>query len=164
LLENMATTSRLREGSASRLREDELRAWQALLHTHYEVTKILDAEMRAGHAISLDAYDVLLRLARAEHRSLRMTQLADRVLIPPSTLTRRVDRLVEAGLIERSRQPGDARIVVVRLTQGGLALLRRAARTHLQGIHDHFTGKLDLKQLADVAAGLEVVVGPHEEH
>lgn len=93
-----------------------------------------------------------------------MTQLAERVLIPPSTLTRRVDRLVEQGLIERSRLPGDARVVVVRLTQGGLALLRRAARTHLQGIHDHFTGKLDHKQLADVAAGLEVVVGPHEEH
>jgi DNA-binding MarR family transcriptional regulator len=120
--------------------------------------------LRAEHEISLDAYDVLLRLARAKGRSLRMTQLAERVLIPPSTLTRRVDRLVGQGLIERSRQPGDARVVVVRLTDPGVALLRRAARTHLRGIHTHFTGQLDRNQLTEVAAGLEVIVGPHAEH
>jgi DNA-binding MarR family transcriptional regulator len=158
-----ATTARPRQ-PAPRLRADELRAWQALLHAHYQITKILDAELRAGHAISLDAYDVLLRLARADGRSLRMTQLAERVLIPPSTLTRRVDRLVEQGLVQRSKEPDDARVVAVGLTDRGLSLLRRAARTHLQGIHAHFTGKLDADQLVEVASGLEVVVGPHVEH
>jgi DNA-binding MarR family transcriptional regulator len=149
---------------SARLSEEEMRAWQALLHAHYEITRLLDAELRAAHGISLDAYDVLLRLARAEGLALRMTQLAERVLIPASTLTRRVDRLVAAGLIERSRPPHDSRVVVVRLTEPGLALLRRAARTHLKGIREHFTGQLSESQLADVAEGLEVVVGAHLEH
>lgn len=148
----------------ARLSEAELRAWQAFLHAHYQITRLLDAELRTAQGISLDAYDVLLRLARAEGRALRMTQLAERVLIPPSTLTRRVDRLVGQGLLERARQPDDSRVVVVRLTEPGLALLRRAARTHLRGIHEHFTGQLSETQLADIAAGLEVVVGAHQEH
>jgi DNA-binding PadR family transcriptional regulator len=85
-------------------------------------------------------------------------------IIPPSTLTRRVDRLVGQGLIERARQPNDSRVVVVRLTKAGLALLRRAARTHLGGIRAHLTGQLSEDQLTDVAVGLEVVAGPHREH
>jgi len=149
---------------SARLRDEELRAWQALLHGHYEITRRLDADLRARYGISLDAYDVLLRLARAEGQALRMAQLADRVLIPPSTLTRRIDRLVTLGLVERSRPPQDSRVVVARLTESGLRLLRRAARTHLRGIREYFTGQLSARQLAEVADGLEVIVGAHHEH
>jgi DNA-binding MarR family transcriptional regulator len=147
-----------------RLRDDELRAWQALLHAHYAITRRLDAELRAEHDISMDDYDALLRLARADGRALRMTQLAERVLVPPSTLTRRVDELVRRGLVERSRSAQDSRVVIARLTDAGIALLRRAARTHLRGIHEYFSGQLSGKQLADLADGLEGVVGPHREH
>ena len=149
---------------ATRLRSDELRAWQALLHAHHHVTRVLDTELRREHALSLDAYDVLLRLARAEGQELTMSELAERVLVPPSTLTRRVDRLVADGLVERSRPAHDSRVVLARLTPKGLALVRRAARTHLRGIREHFTGQLTPAQLDDVAEGLEVIVGPHQPH
>jgi DNA-binding MarR family transcriptional regulator len=149
---------------ATRLRDQEMRAWQALLHAHYSITRVLDAELRSEHGISLDAYDVLLRLARAPNHSLRMSQLADRVLIAPSTLTRRVDRLVANGLVERTRIPDDSRGMVAHLTDRGLAALRRAARTHLGGIRQHFTGHLSDEQLAEIADGLEVITGPHQPH
>jgi DNA-binding MarR family transcriptional regulator len=145
------------------LREDELRAWQGLLHAHYKVTRALDAELRAEHGLSFDAYDVLLRLAAAP-AGLRMTELADRVLIAPSTLTRRLDRLVDAGLVDRVRPRDDSRTMLARLTDDGRSLLRRAARTHLRGIRDHYTGKLTERQLVDVATALEVIAGPHEPH
>ena len=148
----------------SDLTELELRAWQGLLHAHQQVTRTLDAELRSEHGLSLGDYDFLLRLARAPHRALKMTELAKRVMMSPSGLTRAADRLVASGLIRRRRIQGDARVMLVQLTDPGRALLRRAARTHLRGIREHFTGKLSASQLYAVASALEGVTGPHEPH
>ena len=146
------------------LSETELRAWQALLHAHQHVTRTLDAELRSQHGISLADYDVLLRLARAPDRTLRMTDLAERVMMSPSGLTRMVDRLVGEGLVQRERIEGDARVMLARLTDRGRQVLRRAARTHLRGIREHFTGRLSQAQLRSVAAALETITGPHRPH
>ena len=146
------------------LSETELRAWQALLHAHHDVIGKLDAELRAEHDLSLTDYDVLLRLARAPDLGLRMTELADRVLMSPSGLTRMVDRLVDEGLVRRDRFEGDARVMLAQLTEQGRRTLRRAARTHLRGIRDHFTGRLSQAQLRNVASALEAIAGPHEPH
>jgi DNA-binding MarR family transcriptional regulator len=146
------------------LSQTELRAWQALLHAHHKVTRKLDAELRAEHDLPLTDYDVLLRLARAPGRSLRMTELAGKVMMSPSGLTRVVDRLVAGGLVKRDRFDGDGRVMLARLTDRGLRVLRRAARTHLRGIQEHFTGRLSQAQLRSVAAALETISGPHEPH
>jgi len=149
---------------AARLTDRELRAWQALLHAHEHVVRVLDAELRAAHGISFGGYDVLVRLARAAGETLRMTELADRVMVPPSTLTRKVDRLEADGLVERTRSSADSRVVLVRLTDAGRRLGRRAARTHLRGIRKHFSGRLNAEQLAQVADALETISGPHRPH
>jgi len=148
----------------TQLSQLELRAWQGLLHAHQQVTLALDAELRTEYGLSLGDYDVLLRLARAPDRALRMTELAKRVMMSPSGLTRAADRLVGAGLIRRDRVDDDARVMLVRLTDAGRARLRRAAQTHLRGIREHFTGVLGDRQLAAVASALEQVTGPHEPH
>src|SRR6266542_3437246 len=122
----------------TRLTETELRAWQGLLHAHHEVIRTLDAELREEHGLSFSDYDVLLRLARGPGGSLRMTELAERVMLSPSGLTRAVDRLVLSGLVRRERIAGDARVMLGRLTDSGRLALRRAARTHLRGIRQHF--------------------------
>ena len=148
----------------SELSDTDLRAWQALLHAHEQVVRVLDAELRAEHGISFEAYDVLLRLARAPDRTLTMTVLAERVMQPPSTLTRRVDRLVAQGLVNRDRSANDSRLMLVSLSDAGLRLVRRAARTHLRGIREHFTGRLTEDQLVSLASALEVIAGPHQPH
>jgi DNA-binding MarR family transcriptional regulator len=148
----------------TRLTDTELRAWQALLHAHHDVTERLDADLRRGHGLSFGAYDVLLRLARAPGRSLRMSELAERVWLSPSGLTRMVDRLESSGLVERDRSEEDARVMLATLTDRGRDVLRRAARTHLRGIREHFSGHLTEAQLRNVASALEVVAGPHEPH
>ena len=111
-----------------------MRAWQALLHAHQQVVRTLDRELREEHLLDLAAYDVLLRLARAPGRALRMTDLAERVMLSPSGLTRLLDRLVARGLVQRQADPQDARAALATLTREGRELLRRAARTHLRGI------------------------------
>src|SRR2546426_12324321 len=103
----------------SRLDETELRAWQALLHAHHQVTRKLDAELQEEYGFSLGDYDVLLRLARAPAAGLRMTELAERVMISPSGLTRRGDRLVREGFVQRGRHEGDWRLTRGRLSDRG---------------------------------------------
>jgi DNA-binding MarR family transcriptional regulator len=150
--------------ATGRLSETEMGAWQALLHAHHLVIGRLDRELRDEHDLSLAAYDVLLRLARAPERALRMTDLAERVMLSPSGLTRLVDRLVAKGLVRRRADPQDGRVAFASITDEGARQLRKAARTHLRGIREHFTSHLDETQLRNVASGLETVAGPHIPH
>ena len=152
-------------GSMSeKLTEAEMDAWQALLHAHHQITRTLDSELRGSHDLSFAEYDVLLRLARATGRTLTMTELAKRIMISPSCLTRVVDGLEEKGLVDRKRDPDDARVVMAALTAIGREKVRRAAQTHLRGIREHFTGRLTEAQLRSVASALQVVTGPHVPH
>ena len=147
-----------------KLSDAEMDAWQALLHAHERIVTRLDAELRAEHGLGLSEYDVLLRLAHAPERSLRMTELAQRILFSPSGLTRVVDRLERDALVARRRDSADARVVFAELTEHGRQRLRAAARTHLRGIREHFTGRLTLAQLRNVASALQVITGPHQPH
>jgi DNA-binding MarR family transcriptional regulator len=150
--------------ASTRLSDQEMRAWQALLHAHQQVVRELDGELRQKHDLSLASYDVLLRLVRAPGRAMRMTDLAQRVMLSPSGLTRLVDRLATKGLVERRTDPDDGRVALARLTETGRQQLRAAARTHLRGIREHYTGRLTDRQLRDVADGLEAITGPHVPH
>jgi DNA-binding MarR family transcriptional regulator len=147
----------------ARLNDDETRAWQALLHAHHDVTRRLDAELRSGHGLSLGDYDILLRLANAPS-GLSMTDIGGRVLMPASTVTRRMDGLVAAGLVDRRPSATDSRIVLAVITTAGRRLLRRAALTHLRGIRAHFSSRLTAGELIALASALEAIVGSHEAH
>jgi DNA-binding MarR family transcriptional regulator len=147
-----------------KLTETELAAWQAFLHAHEQVTAVLDAELRKEHGLTWSEYDVLVRLARAPGRSLRMSDLAQRVMMSASGLTRVVDRLADEGLVDRRRDSGDGRVVFTQLTDRGRDWVRKAARTHLRGIREHFIGRLSRGQLRNVASALETIAGPHEPH
>jgi DNA-binding MarR family transcriptional regulator len=150
--------------ASTRLDELELRAWQSLLHAHHDVVGRLDTELRGRHGITFSEYDVLLRLARAPERALTMGELAERTMLSPSGTTRLVDRLEASGLLVRRPAPGDGRVALATLTPDGLRLIRAAARTHLRGIREHFTGRLTRRQLEQVASALEAIAGTHAPH
>ncbi len=126
----------------------ELDSWRSFLRAHAAITRVLEAELEAEQQLSLAAYDVLVQLAEAPGRRLRMTELADAVLLSRSGVTRLVDRLERAGLVARSRVAADGRGVAAELTDDGLSRLRRAAVTHLRGIRAHFADPLDEPDLA----------------
>jgi DNA-binding MarR family transcriptional regulator len=150
--------------ASTRLSDLELRAWQALLHAHHDVVGRLDAELREHHGITFSEYDVLLRLARAPERALSMGELAERTMLSPSGTTRLVDRLEASELLVRRPAPGDGRVALATLSPAGLRLLRAAARTHLRGIREYFTGRLTRRQLEQVASALETIAGAHAPH
>lgn len=126
----------------------ELRAWRSFLGAHARVLRYLEAELLAEQRLSLVSYDVLVQLAEAPGRSLRMAELADRVLLSRSGVTRLVDRLEHAGLVTRQRVTGDGRGVIAELTPAGLDRLRIAAGTHLAGVARHFVARFKPEELA----------------
>jgi DNA-binding MarR family transcriptional regulator len=139
-------------GSAQRLwlGQDELAAWRAYLRGHASVMRLLEADLMSAHRLSMAVYDVLVQLAEAPSRRLRMTELADAVLLSRSGVTRVVDRLEREGLVVRAPVAEDGRGVSATLTDAGLARLRGASRTHLEGVVRYFASRLDPSDLADL--------------
>jgi DNA-binding MarR family transcriptional regulator len=124
------------------LGERELRAWRGMLKVHAAVTHALDAQLRSAHGLSAPGYEVLMLLAEAEGERLRMADLADRVLLSRSGLTRVIDRLVDLGFVERRPCPDDRRGAFAQLTHAGREKLQAARRTHLAGVRELFLERL----------------------
>ena len=128
-------------------------AWRTLLVTHALVTGELDREMRAQSGFGLDVYDVLLHTYEAGSEGIRMTDLAENLVVSKSGLTTRVDRLQQRGLLERVPDPRDRRATRIKLTSTAESVFREAAGIHLSGIQRHFGDRLtaaDARRLVDI--------------
>lgn len=142
---------------ASITRHDpRLAAWRAFLRAHARVIRSLERELQDEEHLALTDYDVLVQLARAEDRRLRMSELADGLLLSRSGATRLVDRLVAEGLVERVMCDTDRRGQWASLTDAGLERLRRATPAHLRGVAEHFLDRLS----ADDLTALERMLSP----
>ena len=128
--------------SAAQFSEQELAAWRGMLQVHARITQALDSQMRAEHGISVSAYEVLMFLAAAPDRRLRMSEIASRVLLSRSGLTRLVDRLVELGWVTRCAADTDGRGLFAELTDLGLEKFDAARLTHREGVRQFFLGPL----------------------
>lgn len=136
------------------LSDDEQRAWRALVQTTAAVLARLDADLQAVHGLSLGDYEVLAYLSEAPEHTMRMNDLAGRLLLSPSGITRRVDGLVKRGFVERRQCPTDRRGSNAVLTAAGLAALRNAAPTHVRGVRAYFVDQLGPEQLGALAGAL----------
>ena len=140
--------------SASRdlLSPSELAAWRGLLETHSRLIARLDAELEREHGLPLTAYEVLMYLGDGGGK-LRMGELADRLLLSRSGITRLVDRLEQQGLVERERCSDDGRGFNAVLTDAGRRKLDTCRPAHLSGVREHFLTKLEPGEL-DALGGL----------
>jgi len=138
-------------------RDARLEPWRAFIEAHARITRRLDEELRAEHDISLAEYDALLNIADAPDRRIRMRHLADRVILSKSGVTRLIDRLVLDGLVARDTCLTDARGAEAVLTSAGMDRLRRASRTHLRGIEEHFLAGLDAEDVSAVQRTMRAV-------
>ncbi len=132
-------------------------AWRTFLRAHATVVRALEQELQAEQGLPLASYDVLVQLSEAPERRLRMTELADRVLLSRSGLTRLADRLEKDGLLRREACPSDARGTLAVLTDAGMQRLRAAWPTHLRGVQQHVTSRLsqdEIGQLSDLLGKL----------
>ncbi|WP_370891683.1 MarR family winged helix-turn-helix transcriptional regulator [Janibacter sp. GXQ6167] len=102
--------------------------WRAMLEFHAEVIGRLETAFRSRHDLSVSEFDVLINLGPHEH--LRHGELAERVILTRTALTRLIDRLVARGLLTRTTSARDQRAVLISLTDDGRTLRRAAARTN----------------------------------
>jgi len=140
---------------AGKLNPAELRAWTAFFDAQASLLRRLEAELVKKEDMTLAEFDVLIQLAMAPDRRVRMTELSDRVRLSHSGGTRLVDRLVHAGLLKRARCASDRRGTFATLTAAGKVRLRHAQPVHLRGIREHFGKRLTEAQLSAVAEALE---------
>ncbi|MDQ1710171.1 MAG: hypothetical protein QOG49_1556 [Frankiaceae bacterium] len=135
-----------------------MRAWRAFLRAHSTITRALETDLVAAHALSLPEYGVLVTLVEAPDHRLRMTELADRVLLSRSGLTRLVDRMQRSGLVDRFKCPSDARGMHAVLTDLGYQRLKESAGTHLRGVRANVTGQLSDEELDQLHALMSKLV------
>jgi DNA-binding MarR family transcriptional regulator len=124
-----------------------LSAWKGFLRAHSRLMSALDEELREAHGAALGDFDVLAQLADAPRGRLRMCELAAAVVLSPSGLSRRVDRLERAGLVARERSERDARNVEARLTAAGKRTLGRLRATHRRGVKQRFADRFSAEEL-----------------
>jgi DNA-binding MarR family transcriptional regulator len=144
-------------------RQDErLAAWSTFLRAHARVTRELEHELEAEQDLSLADYDLLYQLAVAEGKRLRMSELADRLVLSRSGATRLVDRLEAAGLVDRQTCATDRRGYWAMVTEAGIGRLRAATPTHLRGVCAHFIDRIPADELEQLQRTLERIAGVEE--
>jgi DNA-binding MarR family transcriptional regulator len=131
-------------------------AWRMLLEAHRGLIDRLEAELQEAKGLALSWYDVLVNLSEADRR-IRMTELAERVVLSPSGLSRLVDRMAQAGLVTRERCETDRRGTWVVLTDRGREVLTDAAPLHLAGVQEHFGAVLTDDEAEVMARALSKV-------
>jgi DNA-binding MarR family transcriptional regulator len=125
----------------------EQRAWVALLRAHASAMRRFNGELMSAHELTLNDYEVLLRLAQEPERMMRRVDLAKSVLLTPSGITRLLEGLERCGYVERASCSSDARVTYALLTDEGYEKLRQASSTHVEGIRSHFAGRFSEEEL-----------------
>lgn len=131
-----------------------LAAWRALLNAHAAAVGAIERELAAADLVPLTWYDVLVALWEAPAHRLRLHELADRVVLSRSGLTRLVDRLETAGLLRREPCPDDRRGAYAVLTPAGKLTLHRTWPAYARGIAAHFARHLSDDEARVIAGAL----------
>jgi DNA-binding MarR family transcriptional regulator len=150
------------EQSLSSPSAERLRAWRLYFESALALVDVLDAELERDAGIPLRWYDALIHLEETPG-GLRMNELAERILYSKSGFTRVVDRLEEAGLVQRVRPADDRRSILVVLTDKGRETMEHARRHHRHAIEEHFSRHLtdtDIKSLTHALEKLSTHARP----
>jgi DNA-binding MarR family transcriptional regulator len=124
--------------TTERLSEQYLKVWRAFLKAHATIVDRIDHDLAAAERLPLSSYDVLIELYEAPEHRLRMHELAQRVVLSRSGLTRLVDRLEAEGFLTRDRCKTDRRGAYAVITEQGIAALRRTWPIYARGISLYF--------------------------
>jgi DNA-binding MarR family transcriptional regulator len=144
----------------------ELDAWRGFLYGQSRLQRELDREMTEAEGFGLTSYEVLLRLASAPGKRMRMGDIADSLVLSRSGLTGIISQLERQGYVARERACADGRGIEAVLTKLGQSVFRRAHRVHLAGVRRYFLSHLtdeQLHQLTTAWTAIGIVGSPHAE-
>ena len=133
----------------------EVEAFVSFVRAHASVVRGLDRELVNDHGLTINDYEVLLRLARAPDRMMRRVDLAQQVLLTPSGITRLLDGLQGSGFVEKAACDSDARVVYAKLTDAGREKLRTATEDHVASIRALFGERFTEDELRTLCGFLD---------
>ena len=129
----------------------QLQSWVSFLRAHAAITRELSAQLQREHDLTLNDYEVLLHLSRAEGGRMRRVDLAQQVVLTASGITRLLEGLERSGFVRKESCASAARVSYAALTDEGQAKLRDAAETHLRGIDELFVSRYSGSELTALA-------------
>ncbi|WP_206050639.1 MarR family winged helix-turn-helix transcriptional regulator [Nocardioides speluncae] len=133
-------------------------AWRAMLLAHSASVRAVEADVQRRAPIPLSWYDVLLELRPCGADGLRMQELSERVVLSRTRVSRLVDEMGSAGLVERRGDPSDGRVTWAVMTAAGGEALDQTAPIYADGIQQHFGRYLTGPQARAIATALTKVV------
>jgi DNA-binding MarR family transcriptional regulator len=133
-------------------RPPALRSWVRLLRAYASATRLLSADLVTEHGLTINDYEALLRLMKAEGGRLRRVDLSQELLLTASGVTRLLDGLERAGYVEKGQCPGDARVTYAVITDAGRAKFDAASCSHVKAINELFEDRLSLEELETLAS------------
>jgi DNA-binding MarR family transcriptional regulator len=143
-----------------------LDAWVRLLRAHASATRELSVHLQAEHGLTINDYEALLHLSRAENSAMRRIDLAAELLLTPSGVTRLLDGLEEAGYVCKGSCSTDARVTYAVLTDPGREKLRQASCSHVAAVSELFRERFsdaELAALTELLGRLPGAVGDGSE-
>jgi DNA-binding MarR family transcriptional regulator len=126
-------------------------AWVRLLRSHAALVRLFNAQLVSEHGLTINDYEVLLLLSHADDARMRRTDLAERIQLTPSGVTRLLDGLQRAGLVEKAECASDRRVSYAVLTEAGRERLADASPSHLDAIDGLFAERFTLGELESLA-------------
>ena len=143
--------------AAPKITEDHLATWRAFLRAHSTMLRRIARDLEAEGLPPLTWYDVLAALRDApEPQGLKQVELAERVLLSNSGLSRLIDRIEKAGLVARVRCPGDRRSLNIQLTDEGREMLEQMWPVYARGVAEDFLPALGANS-CEVRSTLEAI-------
>jgi DNA-binding MarR family transcriptional regulator len=137
----------------------EIQAFVRLVRASFAVTRELSAQLQADHGLTINAYEALLRLAKAPERRMRRVDLANSLLLTASGVTRLLDGLERDGFVGREACESDRRVTYAVLTKAGRDKLREADKSHTRQIRELMSAHYDEGELAQLAGLLARLPG-----
>lgn len=136
-------------------------AWRAYVQGAARLQEALTRQLEADWDLSLNEYEILVRLSEAPDHTARMSELAASLVHSRSRLTHTVTRLERRGLVERRTCEADGRGVNCHMTVDGWDLLRRAAPGHVEAVRANLVDLLTDDQFLALGEAMAVVArGP----
>jgi DNA-binding MarR family transcriptional regulator len=128
-----------------------LTAFARLMRAHTLLRRELETEVLSPRGLTINDFEALHHIFRSDDNRLRRVDLVELLVLTPSGVTRLLDGLQEAGLVENVQCDDDARVTWARLTQEGIETVQCVGASHTKRMQELFRGALTEDEVAQLS-------------
>ncbi|MCH7669055.1 MAG: MarR family transcriptional regulator [Acidobacteria bacterium] len=135
--------------------DDRITSFGRLIEVRARLDREFGRSLEEAHGLLQTWFEVLLRIGRAGEARLKMCDLANEIALTTGGVTRLIDRIVEAGYVQRTPSDSDRRVLYLELTESGHDILEAACRTHLKDLDEQMFSRLTRREAQQLDSLLE---------